>query len=183
MRVLGIDPGICSTGIGIVDKLPDGSLKHIHHTTLTSSTKQTTSDRLEQMQLAFIDLIQTYKPDAVAIEEYFSNGGLNSQGSSTTPKLIGALMVACAAHRLPVTLYSPMTTKAIAPKPPKPTTPVEKGSPKPKRPKVTKKAVQAGVNARLGTHFDYAEAKCHPIDSLSLSIALLDGKPGIGEKA
>lgn len=178
-----MDPGIGHAGIGIVDKLPDGTLKHVAHTTLTSSTKQTTSERLRQMQLAFIDLIQTYKPDAVAIEEYFSNGSLNSQGSSTTPKLIGALMVACAAYGLPVTLYSPMTTKAIAPKLPKPTTPVEKGSPKPKRPKVTKKAVQVGVNARLGTSFDYAEAKCHPIDALSVAIALLDGKAGLGEKA
>lgn len=70
MRVLGIDPGFALVGFGIVDQ--EGSKYNIVDYGVISTTKdESFSTRLAIIYKGMCDLIDTYKPDAIALEELF----------------------------------------------------------------------------------------------------------------
>ena len=105
--ILGIDPGSRITGYGLV-KDTGSTLVY-----LDSGCIRTTDGQLSQRLLEIFDgiceLMETYKPNEVAIENVFFH-----QNPSTALKLghaRGAAMVACASHRILVSEYSPREIK------------------------------------------------------------------------
>ena len=70
MRVLGIDPGFALVGFGIVDS--DGSnFKIVDFGVIETHKTESFSTRLAIIYKGMCDLIDTYKPDAIALEELF----------------------------------------------------------------------------------------------------------------
>jgi crossover junction endodeoxyribonuclease RuvC len=111
MLVLGIDCGSVATGFGLVSS--DGR----RHTSLANGTIRfsRTADtnfaqRLQTIHGKLTELIDTHKPNCVAIEEVFY-----SQNVRTALKLChvrGVAMQAAAARGLPVMEYSPLEVKS-----------------------------------------------------------------------
>lgn len=73
MRILGIDPGINLMGFGVIDK--DNDLKVIDYGVINTPKTDSLPLRLTTIFDGVKELIETYKPDAIAIEElfYFKN--------------------------------------------------------------------------------------------------------------
>ena len=71
MRILGIDPGIATIGFGVVDA-DKNSFRLIKCGVITTPAHTPLSDRLCQIYDDMCDLIDTFKPDAVSVEELFS---------------------------------------------------------------------------------------------------------------
>ena len=73
MKILGIDPGYAIIGYGIIDT----SLPRLvmDYGVITTPKEDTLPVRLSNIENALISLFETYKPEAVAIEElfYFKN--------------------------------------------------------------------------------------------------------------
>ena len=73
MKILGIDPGYAIIGYGIIDT----SLPRlvVDYGVITTPKENTLPVRLSNIENALISLFETYKPEAVAIEElfYFKN--------------------------------------------------------------------------------------------------------------
>lgn len=73
MKILGIDPGYAIIGYGIIDT----SLPRlvVDYGIITTPKEDTLPVRLSNIENALISLFETYKPEAVAIEElfYFKN--------------------------------------------------------------------------------------------------------------
>ncbi len=73
MKILGIDPGYAIIGYGVIDT----SLPRlvVDYGVITTPKEDSISIRLSNIEKALISLFETYKPDAVAIEElfYFKN--------------------------------------------------------------------------------------------------------------
>lgn len=73
MKILGIDPGYAIIGYGIIDT----SLPRlvVNYGVITTPKEDTLPVRLSNIENALISLFETYKPEAVAIEElfYFKN--------------------------------------------------------------------------------------------------------------
>ncbi len=73
MKILGIDPGYAIIGYGIIDT----SLPRlvVDYGVITTPKEDTLPVRLSNIENALISLFETYKPEAVAIEElfYFKN--------------------------------------------------------------------------------------------------------------
>jgi crossover junction endodeoxyribonuclease RuvC len=71
MRVLGVDPGLRTTGYGVVDT--DGTtFRLIEGGVLRPKTTLSLDRRLAQLHDAILDVVQTTKPDFMVVEELWS---------------------------------------------------------------------------------------------------------------
>jgi crossover junction endodeoxyribonuclease RuvC len=70
---LGVDPGLCATGWGVVDY--DGfHLRHVDHGVITSRASDEIGDRLAFIFRKLSDVIEEKAPHEVSIEQVFVNG-------------------------------------------------------------------------------------------------------------
>lgn len=70
MIVLGIDPGLATTGYGVINS-KNGKLEVINYGCILTKSSLPLSTRLRTIYHETKKLIITYKPDAVVIEEIF----------------------------------------------------------------------------------------------------------------
>ena len=70
MRILGIDPGYATTGFGIL-QAERASVQLINYGTITTPTTLSFPERLEMLYDDMAELLDTVRPDAVAVEELF----------------------------------------------------------------------------------------------------------------
>ena len=70
MRILGIDPGLRSTGWGVI-ACDDGSLRHIANGAIQPKPTLTDADRLGIIFNELDDVIAQHKPNQAAIEQIF----------------------------------------------------------------------------------------------------------------
>lgn len=73
-RILGIDPGFALVGFGIVDE-NSGNLCAVDYGVISTDKGENFALRLQKIYNGVLQLIDTYHPDAIAIEElfYFKN--------------------------------------------------------------------------------------------------------------
>jgi crossover junction endodeoxyribonuclease RuvC len=108
MRLIGLDPGLRTTGWGLVD-VAGSRLSHVANGIATSDQKLSTAERLNQIYDQLTAVILEYKPDAAAVEETFVN-----KNPVTTLKLglaRGAVLLAPARAGLKVAEYSANAVK------------------------------------------------------------------------
>ena len=70
MRILGIDPGYATTGFGVL-LAERGQLRLLNYGTITTPAGPALSKRLVMLYDDMMKLLNTVKPDAVAVEELF----------------------------------------------------------------------------------------------------------------
>ena len=110
MRILGIDPGLQTTGFGVVDV--DGhALRYVASGTIT--TKHLERGDLPARLKALFDGIgevhQRYQPDASAVEIVFVN--VNPQATLLLGQARGACVTALVSCNLPVAEYTALQMK------------------------------------------------------------------------
>jgi crossover junction endodeoxyribonuclease RuvC len=109
MRVLGIDPGLATTGYAILEWCPGrpSQPKILEAGVITTLPNQTLPPRLHSLFLEISRLVEEFKPDALAIEEL-----IFSQNRTTAMAVAHARgVVLLAAHELPVKHYTPLQVK------------------------------------------------------------------------
>lgn len=107
-RIIGIDPGLVSTGWGIIE-VKGSSLSFVDCGTIAPHTKDALYARLATLSQDLSRVITLYKPTAAAIEETFV-----TQNGASTLKLgqaRGALIVTLANHGLSVSEYATRVVK------------------------------------------------------------------------
>ena len=99
MQILGIDPGIRSTGWGVIT-LVDGRLTHVANGVIKPDPKSSDSIRLHTIATELAAVIDSHRPDCAAIEEIFV-----ARSAASALKLgmaRGVAMMQCAAAGLPL---------------------------------------------------------------------------------
>ena len=71
MRVLGVDPGLRTTGYGIVDA-DGGTYRLIEGGVLRPKTTLSLEGRLAQLHAAMLEVVQATRPDCMVVEELWS---------------------------------------------------------------------------------------------------------------
>lgn len=109
MIVLGIDPGLASTGYGVVAD-SNGRL-----TALDCGVIQTAAGVVRERRLADIhgeveELLGTHEPDAVALEELYF--GQNVRTAFAVGHARGVVMLAAGQRGLPCAGYTPQQVKS-----------------------------------------------------------------------
>lgn len=107
-RVLGIDPGLARTGWGMVEA--DGNrLRYIAGGTITSHAKQPMPERLRSLYEGLQEVVTTYQPTHVGVEEVFVND--NPKTSLLLGQARGLALLVPALAGLEVAEYTPLLVK------------------------------------------------------------------------
>ena len=108
MRVLGIDPGSRITGYGIIDKVGN-RLVHVDNGAIFTDSHRDFPIRLQRIYRGLTEIIEQYRPDAVAVENIFF--ATNVQSALKLGQARGAAIVAGVNAGLPVFEYTALQVK------------------------------------------------------------------------
>ncbi|MBP8988888.1 MAG: crossover junction endodeoxyribonuclease RuvC [Clostridia bacterium] len=106
--VLGIDPGYAITGYGIIT-YSNRALHYLVSGVIRTQSSDYFSDRLLKISNRLDELIATFKPDVVAVEELFFSR--NTKTGIGTAQARGVAVVSGARAGLPVFEYTPKQVK------------------------------------------------------------------------
>jgi crossover junction endodeoxyribonuclease RuvC len=106
--ILGIDPGLATTGWGVIDKA-SGTPELLAFGAIETPAKQILPQRLLFIRQEVCRLIDTYQPGVVAIEELFF--AKFAVSIAATAQARGVILVAAAEKGLPIVEYNPRTVK------------------------------------------------------------------------
>ncbi len=108
MIIVGIDPGIAILGYGIVE-YKGNHFKTLEYGGIFTDSKEHMPKRLEIIYNSLYDILEKYKPDAVAIEELFFNK--NTKTALVVGQARGVTILAAAHLKLNIYEYTPLQVK------------------------------------------------------------------------
>ncbi|MEB0031063.1 crossover junction endodeoxyribonuclease RuvC [Undibacterium sp. RTI2.1] len=107
MKILGIDPGLRTTGFGVIDK-QGNKLTYIASGTIKTAD-ESLPERLKTILLGVSEIIKTYQPDCAAVEKVFVN--VNPQSTLLLGQARGAAICALVSADLTVAEYTALQVK------------------------------------------------------------------------
>lgn len=108
MIILGIDPGLATTGYGVVEK-KGNSFKLIEYDTIITSSDKNDVDRLSILYEELLSLIDKFKPEQIAVEELFFNK--NVKTAIRVGQARGVILLAGSQQGIEVAEYTPLQVK------------------------------------------------------------------------
>jgi crossover junction endodeoxyribonuclease RuvC len=108
MIVLGIDPGIATTGYGVVEK-KGNRLIPIAHGVILTPAHTPLPRRLAQLASELKEVILQYSPVHMAVEELFFN--TNAKTAMIVGQARGVILLVGEQHHLPIHSYTPVQVK------------------------------------------------------------------------
>ncbi|MBL8129921.1 MAG: crossover junction endodeoxyribonuclease RuvC [Chloroflexia bacterium] len=107
MIALGFDPGTARLGYGVIASDPDP--RAIDYGIIATDANLPMAQRLVEIHEAVTELIQVFRPDAVAVERLFF--AQNVTTAMTVGQARGVVLLAAAQRGLPVAEYAPSEVK------------------------------------------------------------------------
>jgi len=110
MRILGIDPGLRTTGFGVVE-VQGAVLSYVASGTITTGHLKTSElpARLRVLYDGVCEVVQRYQPQAASVEIVFVN--VNPQSTLLLGQARGACITALVSRDLPVAEYTALQMK------------------------------------------------------------------------
>jgi crossover junction endodeoxyribonuclease RuvC len=106
--VMGIDPGVASTGFGVV-RVAGGSFSAIDGGVIEAPAGKATEDRLARIHEGLAELIAWHEPAAMALEDLYF--GRNVRSAIAVGQARGVAMLAAAQRGVPCFDYTPQAVK------------------------------------------------------------------------
>ncbi|MBR4875792.1 MAG: crossover junction endodeoxyribonuclease RuvC [Clostridia bacterium] len=108
MRILGIDPGYGIVGYGVIDH-DRGKNKYLGHGAITTAPGTPFPQRLAEIYQDMNTLLDTFEPDAVAVEQLFFNTNVTT--GIQVGHARGVILLACAQKNVAIYEYTPLQVK------------------------------------------------------------------------
>jgi crossover junction endodeoxyribonuclease RuvC len=108
MIILGLDPGLGTTGWGVIRK-EGNRLSHIDNGEIDTDAKLPLANRLLILDAKLSAVIDEFRPQAVAVEEVFVNK--NPQSTLKLGQARGVVLLGAAKARVQVTEYAARLVK------------------------------------------------------------------------
>lgn len=108
MVILGFDPGIATVGFGIIQG-NQGSFASLAYGAIRTEAGLPLSERLETIYRDAGEMLEQFRPDAVAIEELFFNTNITTGIAVAHGR--GVLLLACRQKHIPIYEYTPLQVK------------------------------------------------------------------------
>jgi len=110
MQILGIDPGLRTTGFGVLDA-QGGALRYVASGVIQTAAAQQGNlpARLKLLFDGITELVARYRPEVAVVEIVFVN--VNPQATLLLGQARGACITALAAQGLPVAEYTALQMK------------------------------------------------------------------------
>jgi crossover junction endodeoxyribonuclease RuvC len=108
LRIIGIDPGTAILGYGIIDYIGN-QLKPVDYGCIRTEPNTEMPDRLGMLYDDLTKLIDSYKPDVMAVEELFFNRNVTT--AITVGQARGIIILSGVKAKIPVYEYTPLQVK------------------------------------------------------------------------
>lgn len=108
MIILGIDPGIAIVGYGVVEYIK-GKFRLIAMGSIETPAGIDVEERLQMVYDDMCELIDTYRPDEMAIEELFFN--TNQKTAIAVAEARGVILLSAVQRKVPISEYTPLQVK------------------------------------------------------------------------
>jgi len=108
LSILGIDTGVAIVGFGIIES-QQNTQTLVRCGVITTPAHTQLSYRLNSIYMDLRELIEVFKPDAIAVEELFFNTNLTTGISVAQAR--GVILLACYQSGIPVFEYTPLQVK------------------------------------------------------------------------
>ena len=156
--VVGIDPGLASTGFGIVGE-QGGRFRHLGHEVFRSSSSDSTGERLHAIHRGLMRVVERYRPSEAAVETlYFAR---NVSSALPVAQARGVMLLALEQAGVQAHEYSPQAIKLAI---------VGRG-------RAEKEQVQELVRVLLG--LEQMPSSDHAADALAVAICHLQSSAGL----
>ena len=108
MKILGIDPGFAIVGYSVIEYVGN-KFKLITSGAIETQAHESFPLRLEKIYTDLNEIIETYKPDVMSIEELFFNTNVTT--AINVAQARGVMLVTARIHKLPTYEYTPLQIK------------------------------------------------------------------------
>ncbi len=109
MRILGIDPGLATVGIGTIDANGPHDMKNPDWLTIQTKAGLPLSDRLMEIQKDLAEFIDDFKPELVVIEKLFF--ATNEKTALDVAHARGVIVLTVAQRGIPMIEPTPLQMK------------------------------------------------------------------------
>lgn len=109
MIILGLDPGLASTGWGVI-RAEGNRLSHIANGQVRTDARAPLPQRLAKLHAALGEVVTEYAPAGAAVEEVFVND--NPQSTLKLAHARGVVLLAARAAELEIFEYAPRSVKS-----------------------------------------------------------------------
>jgi crossover junction endodeoxyribonuclease RuvC len=108
MIIAGVDPGLASTGYGVIEH-NQGHSRPVEFGTIKTSATQPLAQRLQTIHGALVEVFRRCNPSVVAVEElFFANNALSAMGVAQAR---GVAVLAACQPGITVVEYTPLEIK------------------------------------------------------------------------
>ncbi|MBO7400669.1 MAG: crossover junction endodeoxyribonuclease RuvC [Clostridia bacterium] len=108
MLILGVDPGLATVGVGVVEA-NCGRFRALEYGAIITKPRQLLENRLAQIYDQLTDFIVKHKPDVMAVEELFFN--TNQKTEVAVAQARGVILLAAQKQGLDIYEYTPLQIK------------------------------------------------------------------------
>ncbi len=108
MLIIGVDPGLATVGVGIIEA-EGGVYRAVEYGAIITKPRQLLEDRLNQIYEKLTEIIKRRKPDCMAVEELFFN--TNAKTALDVAQARGVILLAAKRNGLDVYEYTPLQVK------------------------------------------------------------------------
>lgn len=110
MRILGIDPGLATTGWAVVDFNSDGKPVPVDYGAISTKKGLTVSERLVEIYRDLNELISQFKPSYAGVETLlFCN---NAKTAIAVGEARGVILLALESSGIPIKEFTPLQVKS-----------------------------------------------------------------------
>lgn len=108
MLILGVDPGLATVGVGVVEAR-GGRFRALEYGAIITKPRQLLENRLAQIYDQLTDIIVRHRPDVMAVEELFFN--TNQKTEVAVAQARGVILLAAQKQGLDIYEYTPLQIK------------------------------------------------------------------------
>jgi crossover junction endodeoxyribonuclease RuvC len=108
MIILGIDPGIAIVGYGVLE-YTKGKFRTIAMGSIETPAGIDVEERLRMVYDDMCEILDTYRPDEMAIEELFFN--TNQKTAVAVAEARGVILLSAVQRDVPISEYTPLQVK------------------------------------------------------------------------
>jgi len=111
MVILGIDPGIATTGYGTISSKTRDIFEVLDFGIITTKKTSTESERLEILSRDLHKLIKKYKPERIGVEKLFFT--TNHKTAMSVSQARGVVLLIAQKNRVPAFEFTPLQVKSM----------------------------------------------------------------------
>lgn len=107
-RILGLDPGLATTGYGLIDQ-NSNRISLVTFNCFYTSPNKSFAERLKQIYQELDEIIKQYRPNQIAIEKIFF--AKNVKTALEVSQARGVLLLAAIQNNIPIEEFTPLQIK------------------------------------------------------------------------